>query len=245
LLSKITREQVSGLLEILYPRHCPFCDRLLSGREPLLCRRCAGELKLIQGPVCQKCGRPLETDTLEYCDNCRRKEHLFIRGFAPFTYRGRVQDSITRFKYDGRAEYASFYAAAIRKFGEPFLNVWMPELIVPVPIHPERYRKRGYNQAEELGKRLAASLHIPCAQHEIFRRKNTRPQKGLTPSMRRNNLQNAFAALEGIRLPERVLLVDDIYTTGTTLDALTETVLGAGARKVWFACASIAPGRAF
>ncbi|MGN0362005.1 MAG: ComF family protein [Bilifractor sp.] len=242
-MAGITKDYAAGLLEIIYPRHCPFCDRLLSGKEPYLCRSCAGKLKFISGPVCLKCGRPLERDTLEYCDNCRRKEHRFIRGFAPFTYRGSVQDSITRFKYGRRAEYAAFYAAAIRRSGEEMLSVWKPELIIPVPIHPERYRKRGYNQAEEVGRALAKALEIPCARNGIYRRKNTKPQKGLTPSMRRSNLQNAFTVDKGVRLPERVLLVDDIYTTGTTLDALTEAVMDAGARRVWFACISIAPGR--
>lgn len=233
-------EKIAGLL---YPRRCPFCDGLLSAGEPYLCRRCAGILKFITGPVCMKCGRPLESDTVEYCDNCRRREHRFIQGFAPFTYRGMVQDSITRFKYGNRAEYAGFYAAAIRKHGSMHLEEWKPELILPVPIHPDRYRKRGYNQAEEVGRHLSRELGIPCAANEIYRRKNTRPQKGLTPSMRRKNLSDAFAVRDGASLPERVLLVDDIYTTGATLDALAETAAEAGARRIWFACISIAPGQ--
>lgn len=232
--------KIAGLI---YPRRCPFCDCLLSAGEPYLCRKCAGILNFITGPVCMKCGRPLESDTAEYCDNCRRREHRFIQGFAPFTYRGMVQDSITRFKYGNRAEYAGFYATAIWKHGGIHLKEWKPELILPVPIHLDRYRKRGYNQAEEVGRHLSEKLGIPCATNEIYRRKNTRPQKGLTPSMRRKNLSGAFAARDGVSLPERVLLVDDIYTTGATLDALAETAAEAGACRIWFACVSIAPGQ--
>ena len=238
-----SRIRAGKIAELIYPRHCPFCDCLLSGYEPYLCRKCAASVKVISGPVCMKCGRPLESDTMEFCDNCRRREHSFLRGFAPLTYRGMVQDSITRFKYGNRAEYAAFYSAAILKYGRAHLEQWRPERIVPVPIHPDRYRKRGYNQAEEVALHLSRQLGIPCSSHEIFRQKNTRPQKGLTPSMRRKNLSGAFAAKDGIRLPERVLLVDDIYTTGATLDALAETAAEAGAKKIWFACISIAPGQ--
>jgi ComF family protein len=231
------------IAELVYPRRCPFCDCLLSGGEPYLCRRCASRLKFISGPVCMKCGRPVESDAVEYCDNCRRREHRFIRGFAPFPYRWMVQDSIMRFKYGSRAEYAGFYATAILKYGSAHLEQWKPEMILPVPIHPDRYRKRGYNQAEEVARHLSAELGIPCASYEIYRKKNTRPQKGLTPSMRRKNLSDAFAARTGARLPARVLLIDDIYTTGSTLDALAETAAKAGAEKIWFASVSIAPGQ--
>ena len=136
-----------SITALLFPRHCPVCDRLLADDEPYLCRRCASELVFVREPVCMKCGRPLDRESAELCDACRRREHRFIRGFAPFLYRGAVQASVLRFKYGGRAEYAGFYARAICTFGKEKLALWKPACVIPVPVHPLRYCTRGYNQA--------------------------------------------------------------------------------------------------
>ena len=237
------KEHLKMLPELLYPRHCPMCDRLLGADEPYLCRSCAQDLPLIRGPVCLKCGRPVRAGEIEYCENCRHREHLFIRGFAPFVYTGAVQASVMRFKYQHRAEYASFYAAVLMLYGADLLTARKIDVILPVPIHTKRYRNRGYNQAEEIAVRLSEASGIPCDPSAVFRVKNTAAQKGLDPSDRRKNLQNAFrvsgqAELEG----KRILIVDDIYTTGTTVDSMAACLLSAGAAQVFFAAVSIAAG---
>jgi ComF family protein len=233
----------SRISELLYPRHCPVCDRLLAGDEPYICRKCAGKVKWIRGPVCMKCGRPLDAENKEYCDNCRRRSHLYERNLAPFVYGNEIQTSIMRFKYGGRAEYAAFYAKAITVFGSRQLEMWKPQMIIPVPVHTKRYIRRGYNQAGALAEQLSKLLDVPVGEGLVCRTRNTRPQKGQTPSGRRRNLQGAFCLVKGARLPERILIVDDIYTTGTTVDTLAGVLLAGGARKVWSASVSIAPGR--
>nr|WP_027870975.1 ComF family protein [[Eubacterium] cellulosolvens] len=233
----------SRIAELLYPRHCPVCDRLLSGNEPYICRDCAKNVKWIRGPVCMKCGRPLDTETGEYCDNCRRRVHVYERNLAPFSYRNEIQTSIMRFKYGGRAEYAAFYAKAIAAYGQKQFNLWKPQMIIPVPVHTKRYIHRGYNQAGVLAEQLSKVLKIPAREDLVLRTKNTRPQKGQTPIGRRQNLSGAFCLAGGARIPKRILIVDDIYTTGATMDALAGVLLDGGAEKVWAACVSIAPGR--
>lgn len=228
--------------ELLYPRHCPFCDGLLKDDEPYLCRSCAKKIKFISGPVCMKCGRPLDSDTAEYCDSCRRKEHRYIQGFAPFIYRGMAQASIMKFKYGERAEYARFYAEAILRYGRRKIRDWDIGAVIPVPVHPLRYCARGYNQAQVLAEELAGKLGVPELGYLVRRVRNTKPQKGLTPSGRRKNLHGAFRVDEGVTFPENVLLVDDIYTTGTTIDELASVVADHGAKNIWFVCVTIAPG---
>lgn len=238
-------------IALLYPRHCPICDGLLRRDEPMICRICAKELRFIQDPVCMKCGRPLSSDAGEYCRSCQKTQHSFTSGFSPFLYRDPVQNSLMHFKYGGRAEYARFYSAAILSHGQERLRLWKPQLILPVPVHPLRYLERGYNQAEELANCLSKSLCIPAASDLIRRQKNTRPQKRLDPQQRRKNLSGAFCTdpralrkwekrLNGF--PERVLLCDDIYTTGTTMDLLAQEAKKCGAAEVYFVSISIAPG---
>ena len=234
------------LSDWLYPRHCPICDRILNRQEPLVCRQCAPRLTVIRGPVCMRCGRPLQEEdetgrAEEYCADCRRTQHLFIRGFAPYVYRDGIRRSVLRMKYGGRAEYARFYAASMYHFGGNLLRQWQPDVIVPVPVHRKRYVKRGYNQAGLLALHLSALAGIPVDE-PVMRVRQTRPQKGLTPAERRKNVRGAFRLCEGVRPAERILLVDDIYTTGSTLDALAAVLLEGGARKLMFACASVSMG---
>jgi ComF family protein len=190
-----------------------------------------------------QCGRTLDDAQKDLCDNCRRRGHLFARAFAPFVYRNEIQTSVMRFKYGGRAEYASFYAKAIAGYGKKQLDDWRPQLIIPVPVHTRRYILRGYNQAGVLAERLGEILHVPVGEHLVTRVRNTRPQKGQTPEGRRRNMRGAFCLREDAKLPERILIVDDIYTTGTTVDALAQVLLDGGAGEVRAACVSIAPGR--
>ncbi len=240
----------------LYPRHCALCDRLLNSREPLVCRRCAAEVPPFGGPACMCCGRPLaesraqelspewgdgEAFRKEYCADCRKRRHLFEQGFAPYIYRGDIQASLLRMKYAGRAEYAGFYAASIWHAGKARICRWKPDVIVPVPVHTGRWMKRGYNQAEELARCLSGLSGIPVAE-PVLRVRRTRPQRGLTPAERRENVRGAFCLRDGAEIPAGILLTDDIYTTGSTLDEIAGVLLRGGARKVWFACAAAASG---
>lgn len=247
----------------LYPRHCPLCDTLLGKEEPLVCRQCGKNVPLIRGPVCMRCGRPLrpssgygqtghpvpvsglqiqeDMDAPEYCADCRQRKHRIEEGIAPFAYSREVQMSVLRMKYGGRAEYAGFYAAAIWRTGASRIRSWDPDVIIPVPVHIKRELKRGYNQAEEIAEALSKLTGIPVRQ-PVQRVKQTRPQKGLTPSERLRNVRGAFLVPGGQIMWRKILIVDDIYTTGSTLDEMAAVLAGAGGRRFWSACASVSPG---
>lgn len=119
---------------------------------------------------------------------------------------------------------------------------WKPDLIMPVPLHKERRRKRGYNQAAVLGRELGRILGIPVDDTSLFRRIHTDPQKALGRQDRKKNLRRAFALREDFRPVPAVLLVDDIYTTGNTIDAVSEVLKKKGVEKVYFLTISIGQG---
>ena len=134
------------LLNAVYPRRCPICDGLLSREELYLCRNCVEKIHLILGARCKKCGKPVGSEE-EFCRDCSRTRHSFDRGFAPYGYHGELEASLMRFKYHERQEYAGFYAHAAFFYVGKQIQRRNLEVLVPVPLHPARQRKRGYNQA--------------------------------------------------------------------------------------------------
>lgn len=190
-----------------------------------------------------KCGKALESPDAEYCMDCRKKGHAYDRGRALFRYDDRMRDSIAAFKYKGRREYKDFYA---REMAEAFavqIARWKPEALIPIPLHPSKKRKRGYNQAELLAKALGERWSLPVKSKILIRRENTQPQKELNERQRRENMKSAFKICEdGVKF-KTVLLIDDIYTTGSTMDAAAAVLKEKGVKKVYFLCIGIGSGR--
>lgn len=191
------------------------------------------------GRAVQKCGKPVGSEE-EFCRDCSRMRHSFDRGFAPYGYHGELEVSLMRFKYHERQEYAGFYAHAAFFYVGKQIQRRNPEVLVPVPLHPARQRQRGYNQAEVFAEKLAEEMELPMNARLIRRVKKTKRQKELSPAERRKNLEGAFAlAKPGQMKYCRILLVDDIYTTGSTVDAIASLLKVNGAEQVDFVCAAI------
>ena len=154
-----------------------------------------------------------------------------------------MRASISRFKYHNRREYADFYAEELLRAYGRMLRSWQPDALIPVPLHKSRMRKRGFNQAALVAERMGERLGIPVEEKLLIRVKKTSPQKELNDSARRENLKNAFQLCGNDVKLKRVVLIDDIYTTGSTLDAAAAALLAAGVEKVYFL--SICIGRGF
>ena len=229
------------IADAVYPRRCALCDAPLLPRERMVCRKCRKNIPFLEQPLCLSCGRPIRDSGEEYCESCRGTRHFYIRGFAPFSYDGAVRDSILRMKYSHRAEYAAFYAQSSAVFGRGYLDEWCPEAIVPIPVHRDRLIRRGYNQAALFARELSKRTGIPCVE-ALARVHSTKPMKELDPEERHRNLIRAFRADPSIRMPSRILIADDIYTTGATVDAAAAVLQRAGVREVNFVCAAVAPG---
>ena len=157
-----------------------------------------------------------------------------------FPYKGVYRDAVRRFKYGGRPEYAAFFAEVILYAVPELLSIRHPDVLVPVPIHRNRFRERGYNQAEELARELSLRTRIPYDPELVVRHRNTTPQSGLDPDGRRKNIQGAFFVRRGAAVPKQVLIVDDIRTTGSTIEELGKVLTAYGAREVYAVCVCLA-----
>lgn len=236
---------MEGLLNLIYPHRCVVCDKILGDQRRSVCRGCAETIRFLEHPLCFRCGRPLEQEE-EYCETCKRYEFRYDSGFAPFAYRGGIRQSLIRFKYGHRAEYASFYARAILKFGEWRIAHWKPDILLAVPVHRRRQIKRGYNQASLVAEELSRLTGIPCRNSLIRRTRHTKPQKELDIYQRRANLKNAFclnpkeAADIHLNSIRSAVIIDDIYTTGSTVDTIAAILKNHHVQEVHFITVSIA-----
>ena len=237
---KTGRLCIEWLWDVLFPRRCPVCDRVLRFRKESICPGCLEKVKFIHSPTCMKCGKGLAEEE-EYCQDCRRKKHLYEQGAAVFEY-GSMASSIYRFKYGGRQEYAMFFGNCMASALGGRMKRWRIQALVPVPIHPSRKRKRGYNQAQLLAEVISRQTGIPVRNDIIARRKKTVPQKELDEKQRQNNLKKAFKILRNDVKLDTIVIIDDIYTTGSTIDAMTTALHAAGVSKVYFAAMAIGNG---
>ena len=219
------------ILDIFYPRCCPVCQKILKDQRRMICPECEKKLRPIGHPRCYKCGKPIEEG--EYCKDCQKHTHIFDQGRGIFVYDGIMRRSVTRYKYYGCREYGDFYAKAMYRYAWKNLNQWKPDLIVPVPIHKSKERLRGFNQAAYLADRLGCYTGIPVDTDLVQKVVKTKSQKKLTAVQRRKNLEKAFLVTKNIRGKD-ILVIDDVYTTGSTIDAMAGLLRKRGAKNIYF-----------
>lgn len=230
-------------IDLLFPRRCPVCDRVLPVGT-LICPPCTDKLKTIRTPFCRKCGKGLADEREEYCADCRQTRHFYTEGRALYEYPC-IRRSMYRFKYKGRREYAEFYGRELSRLLGDVIRRWDPDALVPIPLHRTRKRKRGYNQAQALADVLGRQLGIRVESGLLKRVKKTVPQKCLNREMRQNNLKKAFKLCRNDVKLNTIIVIDDIYTTGSTIDAAAAVLREAGIRKVYFIAlaAGVSPER--
>ena len=184
------RKLMSGIVDAVYPRTCPFCDRIIK-RGQDICDECGPKLRYIEEPHCKKCGKQLLEDEREYCYDCSTTPHVYKEGMAVWAYNDMVSKSIYRFKYHNRRYYAKVYGGVMGKRCETTIKRWQADMIIPVPIHYRRMQRRGYNQAELIAKELGKLLDIPVDDRCLRRTRNTRAQKELNKSQRKKNIRHS------------------------------------------------------
>ncbi|MDO5407206.1 MAG: ComF family protein [Eubacteriales bacterium] len=236
-----------SVIDLLFPRRCPVCGDIVQPQGALICPACLPKLSPVRQPACRKCGKEVVGEHAEYCPDCMRHQRSFESGVALFNYNEAARASMVAVKYKNRREYLDFYAEAADYRFRRTVAGWQADALIPVPVHPSRRRTRGFNQAEELAKRLGRRWKIPVETELLIRCRKTAPQRELNPQERLKNLQKAFAvhpsgAARG-SIPQRVILVDDIYTTGSTMEACTRVLKEAGVQEVHFIVLCIGEGR--
>jgi ComF family protein len=220
----------------LYPPICQLCEaNRASPTEGYVCVKCWSQVRFIRPPFCERCGLPYEgeiTAAFE-CSNCRDIDLHFSSARSAVTARGVVLDVIHRYKYSRALWFENFLADLLLRAALPALRGQKWDLIVPVPLHPTKQREREFNQAERLARPLARALGIPLNTSLVRRAQPTRTQTLLSKQQRAENVRRAFAARPNRRLAgERVILVDDVLTTGATTSACARVLKAAGAGEV-------------
>lgn len=223
---------IDQLLNILYPKCCPLCHKILADASVLICPECSKKLSPVTGSRCFCCGIPVRDET-EYCKRCGEKKRWFDQGKGIFFYDEQMKRSILRYKYEGRRQYGEFYAKAMYIFAKKDVEKWKPDVLVPIPLYPRKQRMRGFNQAEDLAEKLAVYLNLPVDPEMLKKIKDTKSQKKINKREREKNLKGAFQALKTAK-GKKILIVDDVYTTGSTMDAAAKCLKEAGALNVYF-----------
>jgi competence protein ComFC len=223
-------------LGFIYPNVCQICgDERATSTEGFVCSRCWQQVRFIKPPFCQRCGLPFEGDltTAFECTNCREMNLHFRSARSAVSAKGTVLEVIHRYKYKRAFWFEPFLADLLIREALPELRQQKWDWIVPVPLHPAKKRQREFNQAERLATYLSAATKIPMDTTLLRRVTATKTQTKLSRQERAENMRNAFALQDGRTLNgERILLFDDVFTTGATTDACARVLLAAGAAEV-------------
>lgn len=219
-------------LDILYPPRCPVCHQILPWKAVLVCPDCENKLHPVVKDYCMKCGRPVHADE-ELCRECGQKNREFDQGRGVFLYNNKMKRSLLYYKYYGSREYGEYYAVSICRYMRTAICTWNPDVILPVPMHPRKQRERGFNQAADLAFKIGQKLQIPTADGIMIKTKITKSQKKLNAAERKRNLREAFQVTERMD-GLRILVIDDVYTTGSTIEAAARALKHAGAERVFF-----------
>jgi ComF family protein len=223
-------------LGFLYPETCQLCrEQPATAREGFVCQRCRTQVRFIRPPFCERCGLPYPGDltTPFECANCREMELHFNSARSAAIARGIVREAIHRYKYQRALWFEPFLAGLLIREATPVLSEQHWDFIVPVPLHSVKQREREFNQAERLADHLSAATRIPLNKKLLRRVIPTATQTLLTREQRATNMRAAFevsgqSGLDG----ERIVLVDDVFTTGATTSACAKALRAAGADDV-------------
>lgn len=235
------------LLHLLYPARCPVCFEIVQPKGHLICNMCKNKVQYIKEPRCKKCSKPVEQEEQEYCTDCSQRVYHFVQGYSLWVYDDIMKQSIAAFKYRNKREYANYYLTELLAHYGMQVKRLAPDAIVPIPIHWSKHMERGYNQADILAKGIGRALDIPVLSHLLIRDKRTLPQKKLTDKERLQNLREAFHYNKVVEKKSkchlrRILLIDDIYTTGSTIEACSHMLINQGIEEIYFITLCIGKG---
>lgn len=225
------------LLDLIYPRACFHCDRPMTGESANLpfCSDCWKTVRPLTGPCCPICATPFSSpSTLQHspdhrCGECREEFPAFSRAITPYAYEGILAEAIQRFKYQMQISLAEPLAALLVET----LKTVQFDRVAAIPLHPTRLRTREFNQSLLIAQKIARATHVPLLMNALSRSRDTIPQVGLSRRERAENVRRAFHLVDQKPIKgKRILLIDDVYTTGATLREGAKTLIKGGAEEV-------------
>ena len=226
-------------LRMIYPQTCYFCGKI---NPTAICPACQKKIIYVKEPRCKQCGKPIRYEEKEYCEDCKREKLFYEQGRSIWVHKDPTAWSVYQFKYHNRRVYGEFYASEMWRIYGKKIKDWNIDTIVPVPLHWKRRLDRGFNQAEILAKHLGRYSGIPVQVKGVKRIRYTERQKSLGQKERKKNLTGAFVITKKWRKARNVLVIDDIYTTGNTINEISRILKQEGAEKVFFLTISIGQG---
>ncbi len=233
------RDALDALASVFFPAPCRLCSELLltASRLPI-CAACLESFERISGPMCARCGRPFSSPLAlqaaqPLCHLCRRDAYAFDAARSFGIYDDRLVQAIVQLKYHALTPLGGWFAERMAELAAAQPEMFAADVVVPVPLHSSRLRERGYNQAELIARPLARRLRLPLRSYLLVRTR-PRPEKlKLTRRERWLTVRGAYAMRGAGRIDKlRVLLVDDVLTSGATLDACARALKGSGAARV-------------
>jgi ComF family protein len=228
------KEWLDAGLAFIYPEVCDLCgSQRATPAQGYVCQRCREQVGFIEPPLCQHCGRPYEGEiTVDFvCSDCRGADYSFVSARSAAVARGPVLEAVHGYKYDGKLWFESFLAELLVSRAIPELRADEWDVVVPVPLHATKQRERGFNQSEQLGRWLAKAMGLPLRTNIVRRVVATRTQTRLNRDERQANVRDAFAVICRVQ-GARVILLDDVFTTGATTNACARALRQAGASTV-------------
>lgn len=233
MIPRALRGFFAAINDLLFPPLCLGCKRRLeSSQPPLFCPHCAKALVFIRSPLCSRCGIPFVSGDDHLCGACLTDRHNFDLARSLCIYRPPLSDLILALKFHGHmAGIATFSTLLARS--NLFDAFCEPDIILPVPLHARRLRERGFNQAQTIAAGCFAHWKKRIALNLLIRHRSTTPQSLLSGKERRQNLHDVFSLVDPGRVSgAQVLLVDDVYTTGSTVNACSKVLRQAGAKRI-------------
>ena len=232
-------EARDAVVSIVFPAACRICERLLTRASRIpICDNCLGSFAPLPEKICVTCGRPLEAYPLRegealLCPACKTGQYEFDRARSYAIYEGALIRAIVLLKFEEMTPLGHWFGERLAELVRRGEEELAADVVVPVPLHRQRQRERGYNQADLIARPLARRLGLPCRPVLLVRTKPRPDKLHLSLEERWSSVRGAFAAKPGSRVDNlRVLLVDDVMTTGATLDACARALRRAGARTV-------------
>ncbi|MFB3925901.1 MAG: ComF family protein [Syntrophales bacterium] len=226
---------LATLVDLLFPVRCVGCDSLIKeGDGGPFCERCISKIHFIKSPICPRCGIPFRAGGSDHlCGECIRTRQYFTMARSVGLYETALLNAIHRFKYGKSTAAGKALGKIMALFDFPGLEMRRFSVIMPVPLHPDRLRERGFNQSLILAREIAGHHCLPLDFTSLKRKRYTEPQIGLGKDARSPNVRGAFevGGKENIS-GRKVVLVDDVYTTGSTVRECARTLLGNGAEEV-------------
>ena len=229
------RALIERCLQFLLPPQCQCCEKFLEEGQQGICPDCLSKIRWIEPPLCTLCGVPFLSSEVENhpCGACLTRGKYFTMARAVGYYEGPLREAIHRWKYEEKSYLTLFFG---EKLAEGFCRYWDPQsfdLIIPVPLHSKRLRERGFNQALLLVKELSRRTQIPYSKRLLQKRILTPPQVNLSGGEREKGVRGSFHIQRDEEIEGKsILLVDDVYTTGATVNECSKVLLKAGAERV-------------